>query len=159
MEDPRLPEPQGAPPLQGPHWNNLPRLEDTQDVEPLKLILEPSGLAVELNRRETVVGRHTEADLRLPLPDVSRKHCRFVFCEHQWHIIDLNSLNGVFVNSERVQDAVLHHHDHIRIGGFTFLIDLHEPNCTLPMPINNAERVLQSIVDALEPPPPSRQAS
>lgn len=101
---------------------------------PMKLVMQPSGLTVELRRTDTVVGRHLEVDLRLPLPDVSRRHCRFLFADNFWQVLDLNSLNGVYVNGERVNKAILHHEDSIRIGGFTFKVDLHSSQGTVKLP-------------------------
>jgi pSer/pThr/pTyr-binding forkhead associated (FHA) protein len=126
-------------------------------VAPMKLVLQPSGMAVELNKPETVVGRHMTADLRLPLPDVSRHHCRFVFVEEQWHVFDLNSLNGVFVNSQRVSHCILQHGDSIRLGGFTFQVELSAATIAISSASN---RVLKSISDVLDTQSaPKRQAS
>jgi pSer/pThr/pTyr-binding forkhead associated (FHA) protein len=127
---------------------------------PLKLVLQPSGMAVELTKPQTIIGRHTSSDLRLPLPDVSRQHCRLVFAEGCWHVYDLNSTNGVFVNNERVEHAVLRHGDLVRLGGFTFQLDIQSAGTTVKIPANAGERVIKSIVDALDnQTPPRRQAS
>src|SRR6516165_2788523 len=91
---------------------------------PLRLILFPGGWATTLNKPDMVAGRHSSADLRLPLPDVSRRHCRFAFSNGSWQVFDLSSLNGLFVNNERVEQAMLHHLDLIRIGSYTFQVVL-----------------------------------
>jgi pSer/pThr/pTyr-binding forkhead associated (FHA) protein len=91
---------------------------------PLRLLVQPGGLCVELNRPDMLVGRHTEADVRLALPDVSRRHCRFLFANGRWQVYDLNSLNGVYVNEERLQEATLCQGDLVRIGSLSFLVDL-----------------------------------
>jgi hypothetical protein len=91
---------------------------------PMGLVLVPTGMRVDVTKAEAVVGRHTDADVRLPLPDVSRKHCRFVFADGRWHVLDLNSTNGVYVNNKRVDQAGLNHRDRVKIGGFTFEVDL-----------------------------------
>jgi pSer/pThr/pTyr-binding forkhead associated (FHA) protein len=60
-------------------------------------------------------------------------------------VIDLNSLNGVFVNETRLEEATLAHGDHVRIGSLTFLVDLGaaaEPHAS----------VLRSIADVLPGP-------
>src|SRR4051794_38746729 len=90
----------------------------------MRLVLQPSGLVLDVDGPDVLVGRHSEADLRLPLPDVSRRHCRLQFVEGGWQVIDLNSLNGVQVNGEQVLQAPLEHGDSLRIGGFTFAVDL-----------------------------------
>jgi pSer/pThr/pTyr-binding forkhead associated (FHA) protein len=71
-----------------------------------------------------MIGRHSEADIRLPLPDVSRRHCRLQWVEGCWQVIDLNSLNGIQLNGEQVLQAPLEQDDLLRIGGFTFVVDL-----------------------------------
>jgi hypothetical protein len=94
---------------------------------PLQLVLQPAGLILEVNEPDLVVGRHSEAGLRLPLPDVSRRHCRFSFNSGTWTITDLNSLNGVQVNGHSVHQATLENGDQVRIGGFTFTIQIGQP--------------------------------
>jgi predicted component of type VI protein secretion system len=120
-------------PVQGPHWHRHSPVEPPAAVVPLRLVLQSSGYAFELTRPEVVVGRHSAADVRLPLPDVSRRHCRFVFAGDCWQVFDLNSLNGLFVNGERVKEAVLQNGDIIRLGGFTLVVDLHIPKQTIPL--------------------------
>jgi hypothetical protein len=126
-----------------------PRPGDLQpaDFVPLRLVLVPSGYSVEVHRLDTLLGRHTAADIRLPLPDVSRQHCRFVWAREGWHVIDLNSLNGVRVNDQSVTDAVLHEGDQVRIGGFTFRVELPAAETTeepllpkFPVPLPEEER-------------------
>lgn len=91
---------------------------------PLRLRLQPSGTVIELTRPDMLLGRHTAADVRLPLPDVSRRHCRCLFVDGGWRVVDLNSLNGLWVNGQPVQQAELHQDDVLHIGGFTFAVDL-----------------------------------
>jgi len=98
--------------------------EPPSDFVPLRLLAQPGGLCIELTKPDMLIGRHSEADVRLALPDVSRRHCRFVFAEGHWQVLDLNSLNGVFVNDQRLQEATLCQGDQIRIGGLTFLVNL-----------------------------------
>ncbi len=117
----RVDEPRG--PLPGSSELFSP-LESLISFLPLKLILQPSGVPVRVDRPDVVVGRHSEADIRLPMPDVSRRHCRLQFVEGLWQVVDLNSLNGVFVNGEQVLQAALNHGDVMRIGGFIFSVEL-----------------------------------
>jgi pSer/pThr/pTyr-binding forkhead associated (FHA) protein len=111
-------------PVQGPHWRVRRDAPAAPDFTPLRLVLQPSGVTIELTHSNMLVGRHTDSDVRLPLPDVSRRHCRFLYADGRWSIHDLQSLNGTFVNEEAVQSAQLHQGDLVRIGGFTFRIDL-----------------------------------
>jgi pSer/pThr/pTyr-binding forkhead associated (FHA) protein len=146
--------PSGGPhPLQGPHWRAGHGGEAPPDLVPLRLVLQPSGMVIELTRAEVLLGRHSGADVRLPLPDVSRRHCRFVWESGRWRLYDLNSLNGVYVNDEKVADATLCHDDRVRIGGFTFRVDTETraPTVHLTPDERGREGVLRSIADALPP--------
>jgi predicted component of type VI protein secretion system len=104
------------------------RLRSTQPPPPafvpLRLTLQPGGASVLADKPDVLVGRHSDADVRLPLPDVSRRHCRLLFSEGRWQVIDLNSLNGVHLNGEQVLQAGLDHGDRLKIGGFVFVVDL-----------------------------------
>ena len=94
------------------------------DFVPLRLVLLPTRMHVDLLWPDQLVGRHSGCDVRLPLSDVSRRHCRFVFASSSWQVVDLESLNGTFVNNQKVQRAVLRHQDRVRIGGFTFEVQI-----------------------------------
>jgi pSer/pThr/pTyr-binding forkhead associated (FHA) protein len=97
------------------------------------------------------IGRHSDCDVRLPLPDVSRRHCRLEFTPAGWQVIDLNSLNGIQVNGEQVLQAPLEQGDLLRIGGFTFQVDL--------SPASGSAGHVESILKTLSAPPPQRRAS
>lgn len=99
------------------------RAEPPAELTPLRLVLQPTGLTFKLDRPRLVVGRHSTADVRLPLPDVSRFHCRFEFENGAWRVIDLNSMNGVYLNGARVTQSDIHPGDQIRLGGFTFVVE------------------------------------
>jgi pSer/pThr/pTyr-binding forkhead associated (FHA) protein len=115
----------GDLPLQGPHSSRpLPHDEWPAAFFPLKLIVQPSGPVLELTRPDMLMGRHSEADVRLPLPDISRRHCRFLFTDRAWQVFDLGSLNGLFINGKQVQHDTLRDHDVLTIGGLQLEVDL-----------------------------------
>jgi pSer/pThr/pTyr-binding forkhead associated (FHA) protein len=76
-----------------------------------------------LSRNIVIVGRREDCDLRIPLGDVSRKHCRIVV-EDGLRIQDLGSSNGTYVNNQRVQETDLNPGDVIRIGPVTFVVQI-----------------------------------
>ena len=146
MEQTHAPVEANGHTLQGPHKD--PRLQDLpMGFVPLRLLLMPGGLCVELTRPNMLVGRHSEADVRLALPDVSRRHCRFLFQHGHWKIIDLASMNGVFVNGERMQEAALYDGDQVRIGSFLFAVRV-EQSRSLPLP-QDPKGMLQRISQAI----------
>jgi pSer/pThr/pTyr-binding forkhead associated (FHA) protein len=134
-------------PLQGPHRDG--RSAAPAGFVPLRLVFEPADLHVEIHEPDVIVGRHSEAYVRLALPDISRRHCRLIFDNQQWRVYDLNSLNGVFVNGERMQEATLYHGDHLQIGTFDFLVE-YAPAATAPSDHQVRAEVLQSIAEAMK---------
>lgn len=75
-------------------------------------------------REITMIGRREDCDLRIPLGDVSRKHCRLIKDEQTVRIEDLGSSNGTFHNDQKVQEAVLSPGDTIRVGPVTFMVQI-----------------------------------
>ena len=69
------------------------------------------------------IGRSPECGIFLDDVTVSRKHAVLEQQGERWHIRDLGSLNGTFVNRERVDDAQLEDGDELQIGKYrlTFL--------------------------------------
>lgn len=152
MDDSHARSHAGGLPLQGPHWHPVRSVELPPDFQFLRLVLQPTGQSVDLDRPIVVVGRHSEADVRLPLPDVSRRHCRFTFADGVWSVVDLNSLNGTYVNGDRVATTVLASGDSLRIGSFTFTLELLESRRPLRLVSDDqtaGEDMLRSIADAL----------
>jgi len=118
---------------------------------PMRLILQPSGLTIICGRSQMVVGRHTSADIRLPLPDVSRQHCRLLFTPDGWKVQDLDSLNGIYVNESAVASAELRPGDKLRVGGFTFEVELPENFERADVEEPHESSVLRSIAESLPP--------
>jgi len=71
-----------------------------------------------LNAGSMRIGRSLSADLRFEDPTVSRRHAVLVGEPDGVRVLDDRSLNGVFVNGERVSSQVLHDGDEILIGRY-----------------------------------------
>lgn len=63
-----------------------------------------------------VVGRSSECDVVIPEIGISRMHARVELDGGAWKIIDLESVNGMFVNGVRVSAARLCSGDRIMLG-------------------------------------------
>lgn len=133
--------------LRGPHKLSGDTSHGASTVAPLRLVVLPEGRPVEVAGPIALVGRHSEVEVRLAYPDVSRRHCRLVFEDGVWHVHDLDSLNGLFVNGERMHSAALYEGDRIQIGEATLLVT------AAPSPARKlagpATEVLRSIAAAL----------
>ncbi|HEY7968196.1 MAG TPA: FHA domain-containing protein [Solirubrobacteraceae bacterium] len=73
-------------------------------------------VVVPLTREWTRIGRGLAADVRFDDPTVSRRHALIVRGADGLRVLDDRSLNGVFVNGERVEWSPLGHGDEIRVG-------------------------------------------
>jgi predicted RNA-binding Zn-ribbon protein involved in translation (DUF1610 family) len=73
-------------------------------------------MAFALQREWTRIGRSLAADIRFDDPTVSRRHALIVRQPDGLRVLDDRSLNGVFVNGERVEWSTLADGDEIVIG-------------------------------------------
>ena len=90
------------------------------------LVLEVNGTQHPLQPPGLVLGRGSEADLRINDPGISRRHAQIRVNPAgpgmQIDIVDLGSTNGIVVNGKRVQHAVLQEGSRIEIGSTRMLI-------------------------------------
>ena len=77
-----------------------------------------------ITRDVTVMGRREDCDFRIPLGDISRKHCRLIKEDEALKVEDLGSSNGTYVNGKRVHDAELAPGDTVQIGPVVFVVQL-----------------------------------
>ena len=66
----------------------------------------------------TKVGRHPDSDIFLDDITVSRRHAEFVHTGGKYRVKDVGSLNGTYLNRERIDDASLSSGDEVQIGKF-----------------------------------------
>jgi pSer/pThr/pTyr-binding forkhead associated (FHA) protein len=79
-----------------------------------------------LDAERTSAGRHTSSDIFLDDVTVSRKHAEFVRTPDPvtgpgFRVRDVGSLNGTYVNRERIDDVVLRPGDEVQIGKYRML--------------------------------------
>lgn len=77
-----------------------------------------TGARFLLDSNSTKAGRHPRSDIFLDDVTVSRKHCEFLRFEGGFFVRDLGSLNGTYVNRERVDEIRLTTGDEVQIGKF-----------------------------------------
>jgi hypothetical protein len=75
-------------------------------------------------RDMTVIGRREDCDLRIPLGDVSRKHCRLIKDGDAIRVEDLGSSNGTYRNGNRVQQSDLTAGDTLQVGPVVFVLQV-----------------------------------
>lgn len=77
-----------------------------------------SGSRYLLDEDEITVGRDSRADILLDDSTVSRSHAVFRRVNGAYSVIDAGSLNGTYVNRQRVDQKQLNNGDEIMIGKF-----------------------------------------
>jgi len=77
-----------------------------------------AGARYLLDTDVTTVGRHPEADIFFDDVTVSRRHAEITREGSSFEIVDQRSLNGTYVNGERVDRAALINGAEVRIGKF-----------------------------------------
>jgi predicted component of type VI protein secretion system len=83
-----------------------------------------------------VIGRARGNAVRIPSSDVSRRHCQLYIADGLITLEDLDSLNGTYLNDERVEGAqVVRPGDRIQVGPVTLLVQAPdaEPVDVVPM--------------------------
>jgi len=98
------------------------------------LLYEEGGevLVHELTREWTRIGRSLAADVRFDDPTVSRRHALVVRQPDGVRVLDDRSLNGVFVNGERIEWHPLRDGDELVVGRHRL--------CFVDVPAFEAER-------------------
>src|SRR5436189_1713163 len=125
------------PPLDVTSTLNLGALDDVlegpdADVAPARMSGSlPPGMALLVVRRGpnagarflldhdvTTSGRHPDSDIFLDDVTVSRRHAEFYRQGTRFTVRDVGSLNGTYVNRERIEEAELFGGDEVQIGKF-----------------------------------------
>jgi pSer/pThr/pTyr-binding forkhead associated (FHA) protein len=82
-----------------------------------------------LGTRTNVIGRDEGVPIQLVDPHISRKHAQIRFDKEkaEYHVLDMKSRHGVFVNNVRLKDEViLKDNDVLDIGGITLMFTLQD---------------------------------
>ncbi len=80
------------------------------------------------DRTPTTIGRHPDSDVFLDDITVSRRHAEVtVGADGIFRLRDVGSMNGTYLDGERVQDAALREGAHLQVGRFRliFVIGAH----------------------------------
>jgi pSer/pThr/pTyr-binding forkhead associated (FHA) protein len=81
-----------------------------------------AGARFLLDHDVTTSGRHPDSDIFLDDVTVSRRHAEFQRDEAGFFTVsDVGSLNGTYVNRERVEAATLSNGDEVQVGKFRLI--------------------------------------
>jgi pSer/pThr/pTyr-binding forkhead associated (FHA) protein len=74
-----------------------------------------------LDAEVTRAGRHPDSDIFLDDITVSRRHAEITRQADRYTLRDVGSLNGTYVNRDRVEEATLANGDELQIGKFKLI--------------------------------------
>lgn len=74
------------------------------------------GKRYALEQNSLTIGRGQENVVVLDNDSVSRRHCRIERRNAHWHVVDLDSTNGTYVNGNPVKEYQLRRGDQVKIG-------------------------------------------
>src|SRR5262245_18879333 len=78
-----------------------------------------------LTKDVTMIGRREDCDLRIPVSEVSRKHCRIIKDGDEVRVEDLGSSNGSYHNGQRIQGSVtVQPGDSVQVGPVVFVVQI-----------------------------------
>jgi pSer/pThr/pTyr-binding forkhead associated (FHA) protein len=130
-------QPQSASELTSTQFIGVPEAEsESPSTDPDQAAVEalPPGSALLVVRRGPnagsrfvldvdliTAGRHPESDIFLDDVTVSRRHAQFVRVEGGYQVKDVGSLNGTYVNRQRIDEALLSGGDEVQIGKYRLI--------------------------------------
>ncbi len=116
------------------------------------------GKKVQLRHETTIVGRRRDCNLCIPSSEVSRRHCLLQFQDGYLTIEDLNSINGTFLNEQRIGDKnVVYPGDRLTIGPVHFTVQYElsasaRERLQVPAEVQPEEPALEAVPVDEEPP-------
>jgi hypothetical protein len=119
------PPPVGPPAFGGVRPNPapvtaLPIAGADPSTGPVRHWIEINGTRHQISRPTLVLGRSTEADVRIDDPGVSRRHCE-IRVGSPSTVEDLGSTNGIVVDGQHTQRATLRDGSRIVVGSTTIV--------------------------------------
>ena len=97
----------------------LPLAELTKEQALLVVKRGPNaGSNFVIDKDVTTAGRHPESDIFLDDVTVSRRHAEIRRRDDRFFVRDLGSLNGTYVNRERIESTRLSDGDELQVGKY-----------------------------------------
>jgi pSer/pThr/pTyr-binding forkhead associated (FHA) protein len=101
---------------------------------PPKLIVlseQLRGQTFELTGPSYAIGRSENAEICIPDPTISGKHCELVkIGEDEYQVVDAGSTNGTRINGIRVTEQKMVNSDILQVGGVEIMFDCEDQSLT-----------------------------
>lgn len=103
----------------------MTKKKPTSEKRGVLYAVKGSSEAIKLRRDATIFGRE-KGDIVIQDHEVSSTHCQIQNIGGVYHVFDMNSTNGTFVNNERIVKAKLNDGDVVTIGQTSFRFQLED---------------------------------
>ena len=80
-----------------------------------------AGSSFALDKEVITAGRHPDSDIFLDDITVSRRHVEITRTPEGYRVRDVGSLNGTYLNRERIDEASLSNGDEVQVGKFKLI--------------------------------------
>lgn len=102
----------------------------TVEMRPHLIVLYPKTQfkQIPLEKGTVILGRGTDADIKLDDELISRRHCSLTFDGRNVMVQDLGSTNGTFVDGSPVQKMQLDSDNRLQIGKMVLKVDFKDPS-------------------------------
>lgn len=113
---------------------------------------DENKISHDLSEDKITVGRLADNSLQIDDGSVSSHHAELLFENGEYHLHDLGSTNGTFVNEEQVTDAILKHGDEIRFGRIPAVYQGEEESgASQPLPSSTSSKVAEVAQQSARP--------
>ncbi len=106
--------------LTDPQWDDRVEPKRKAYLIPQKGTGEPLAL----DAPQCIVGRSKSVDYPIPDPQVSRQHAKLLALHNRYYVQDLGSVNGTFLNGDRIENERLAHGDLLMFGATLFRFEM-----------------------------------
>ena len=98
---------------------------NSNNLASILTIQTPNGSSqvVKLRKDDVTIFGRNRGDFKINDNEISSTHCQIHYIKGHFHIFDMNSTNGTYVNEERIIKCRLEHKDVITIGQSTILFE------------------------------------
>ncbi len=113
---------------------------------------DENKISHDLTEDKITVGRLADNSLQIDDGSVSSHHAELVLENGEYHLHDLGSTNGTFVNEEQVTDAILKHGDEVRFGRIPAVYQGEDDNgASQPLPSSTSSKVAEVAQQSARP--------
>ena len=84
--------------------------------------VSPETWCQDISSKPVMLGRDETADIRFDHRSVSRQHCRFWVEDGECYVEDCGSMNGTYVNANKIQQSALKSGDRLLVGKFDLVV-------------------------------------